>query len=142
MPRNYERKTSRASYSQEDLQAAIEKVRSNELSNYAASQMYGIPKSTLNDRVRNKSGVISQTLGRPPAIPLAFESELASCLRTLEKWGWGLSREEVLEITEEFINKNKLKTLFVDRKPGADWFISFRKRHNLSIKKPQPVEYL
>lgn len=86
--------------------------------------------------------MISQTLGRPPAIPIAFESELASCLRTLEKWGWGLSREEVLEITAEFIKKNELITPFVDGKPGADWFLSFRKRHNLSIKKPQPVEYL
>lgn len=25
--------------------------------------------------------------------------------------------------------------------PGEDWFLLFKKRHNISVKKPQPVEY-
>lgn len=49
MPNKYIRKTSRASYSKEDLKIAIEQVEKNELSNYAASKTYGIPTSTLND---------------------------------------------------------------------------------------------
>lgn len=50
MPRQYERKSLRAtSYSQEDLRSAVERVKTGELSNYAASKLYGIPTSTLND---------------------------------------------------------------------------------------------
>lgn len=71
-----------------------------------------------------------------------MEANLASCVRTLEKWGWGLSKEEGLDMTAEFVRKNNLKTQLKDGKPGHDWFSAFRKRHNLSIKKPQPVEYL
>lgn len=143
MPRNYKRKSLRATtYSQENLQAAVEKVRSHELSNYAASKIYGIPSSTLNDRVLKKTGVASRTLGRPPVIPAEMEARLALCLRTMEKWGWGLSRTEVMMIVAEFIKKNRIKVPFNNNKLSEDWFISFRKRQNLSIKKPQPVEYL
>lgn len=84
MPRNYKRKSLRATtYCQKDLQAAVEKVRSHELSNYAASNIYGIPSSTLNDRVLKKTGVASRTLGRPPVIPAEMEARLALCLRTM-----------------------------------------------------------
>lgn len=142
MPRNYTRITSRASYSKEDLENAIERVKRKEMSNYAASKLYGIPTSTLNDRVKGKTGLCSETLGRPPAIPLEQEAKIASCLQVLEKWGWGLSRDEVLDIVDKYILKNNIKTPFKNGIPGADWFISFRTRNNLSIKKPQPVEYL
>lgn len=55
MPRKYDRKTMRATtYTKEDLRIAVQKVKNGELTNYAASLMYGIPKSTLNDRVLNK----------------------------------------------------------------------------------------
>ncbi|CAG5052763.1 unnamed protein product [Parnassius apollo] len=81
MPKNYSRTSQRAiAYSQKDLETAVEKVRKKELTNYAASKLYGIPASTLSDRVNGKT--------------------------------------------------------------GNDWFLSFRKRHKLSIKKPQPIEYL
>ncbi len=34
-----------------------------------------------------------------------------------------------------------MKTPFKDNMPGEDWFLAFKKRHELSIKKPQSVEY-
>ncbi|CAG4972554.1 unnamed protein product [Parnassius apollo] len=71
-----------------------------------------------------------------------METKLASGLRRMEKWGWGLSKSEVIDIVSEFIKRNKIKTPFINDIPGNDWFLSFRKRHKLSIKKPQPIEYL
>ncbi|CAG5054160.1 unnamed protein product [Parnassius apollo] len=71
MPKNYSRTSQRAiAYSQKDLETAVEKVRKKELTNYAASKLYGIPASTLSDRVNGKTGLKSRTLGRSPAIPL------------------------------------------------------------------------
>lgn len=143
MPRNYIRKTTRAmSYTQEDLEIAEQKIKDKKLTYAAASQEYGIPTSTLSDRVLNKARKISNTLGRATAIPKEHENRLVNSLRVLEKWGWGLSREEVLDITQDFINKNGLNVPFNNGRPGPDWFITFCQRHNLSIKKPQPVEYL
>lgn len=143
MPRKYSRISSRAtSYTKESLQLAMQRINNKELTYAAASKLYGIPTSTLSDRILKKTGIVSDTLGRPTSIPVALEAKLANCLRTLEKWGWGLSREEVLDVTQEFIKRNKIQTPFNDDRPGPDWFLSFRQRHNLSIKKPQPVEYL
>ncbi|XP_063542660.1 tigger transposable element-derived protein 1-like [Cydia strobilella] len=142
MPTTYVRKSQRASYSQQDLNNAIEKVRRKELTNGEASRIYGIPTSTLNDRVRQKTGHLSTSLGRPTIIPAEKEKSLADCLRTIEKWGWGLSRKEILDLVQQFIQRNRLSTPFRNGRPGKDWFIGFRKRHHLSIKKPQSVEYL
>ncbi|CAH2226763.1 jg14191, partial [Pararge aegeria aegeria] len=61
-------------------------------------------------------------------------------LRTLDKWGWGLSKEEVLDLVAAFVQKNNLKTPFKENRPGTKWFVSFRERHKLSVKKPQAVE--
>lgn len=59
----------------------------------------------------------------------------------MEKWGFGLSRKEVLQTVADFVKENHIKTQFKDAKPGEDWFLNFKRRHNLSIKIPQSVEY-
>ncbi|CAH4033332.1 unnamed protein product [Pieris brassicae] len=41
---------------------------------------------------------------------------------------------------KDYVKQNNLKTPFNDGTPGKDWFSSFKKRYNLSIKKPQAVE--
>jgi hypothetical protein len=58
----------------------------------------------------------------------------------MDKWGFGLSRSEVLDQVQVFVNANNLQTQFKNGRPGPDWFINFRKRQRLSIKKPQAVE--
>ena len=59
----------------------------------------------------------------------------------MEKNGFGLTREEVLDIVQCYIVQNKLKTRFKNQRPGEDWFQSFRKRNRLSIKLPQSIEH-
>ena len=62
-------------------------------------------------------------------------------MRVLEKYGNGLSRDEVLDVVQDFVTQNRIITKFKGDRPGPDWFIGFRQRHQLSIKKPQAVEY-
>lgn len=73
---------------------------------------------------------------------LAEENEIVDCLKVMEKNGFGLSREEVLDLVQLYLKQNNTQTRFKDQRPGADWFISFKTRHHLSIKKPQSVEYV
>lgn len=51
MPRNYVRKTTRASYPPEKLLEAVNAVKSGRMSGYQASKHYGIPRATIMNRV-------------------------------------------------------------------------------------------
>lgn len=58
MPRKYYRKSLRATtYTQEDLNAALESIAKGEKSQYAAAKHYRIPVSTLNDRIKGKTRI-------------------------------------------------------------------------------------
>lgn len=142
MVRNYQRKTARATkYTKEDISNALENIQSGRLTLHAAATQYNIPKSTLHDHLKGTHGQKSQSLGKATVIPIHHENILAGGLKTLEKWGFGLCRKEVLLVVSEYVTKNNLKTPFKNNTPGADWFLNFKKRHNLSIKKSQSVEY-
>nr|XP_026483579.1 uncharacterized protein LOC113391735 [Vanessa tameamea] len=139
MPNKYKKKKT-PRYTQDDITNAIQEVNDGKLSMYAAAHKYGIPTTTLYDKI--KATYSTNVVGRPLAIPLEVENRLVDAIKTMEKWGFGLSREEVLNLVAEFVKSNNLHTPFTNNKPGKDWFINFRKRHRLSIKKPQPVEYV
>lgn len=140
MVRNYVRKTTRAKYPREDLEAALLDVKRGVCNASAASRKYSIPLNTLLERIKGRRGSKSTTLGRGTAISIADEKRLVSGLLQMEKYGFGLSRKEVLEIVGQFVRSNNINTPFKDGTPGEDWFLAFSKRNNLSIKKPQSVE--
>lgn len=140
MVRHYVRKSNRSNYSSQKLEEAINDVRSGRKNAYNASKKYGIPLSTLLDRLKGRRGAKSKSLGRSTALSKRDEMRLASGLLTMEKYGFGLSRKEVLELTGQYVQTNKIKNPFRNGVPGEDWFLAFAKRNNLSIKKPQSVE--
>lgn len=142
MVRVYKRRTNRGqAYTKTVLERAIEDINNGLISAYAASKKYNIPQMTLSYHRRGLRGKKSKTMGRSTAIPFEEEEKLAQGLITMEKWGWGLSRRDVLTVVQEYINKNGLRTSFKNGRPGEDWFLAFRRRHKLSIKKPQSVEF-
>lgn len=51
MPRNYVRKTNNGSYPLEKLLEAVKAVKSGKMSGYEAHKHYGIPRSTIINRV-------------------------------------------------------------------------------------------
>jgi len=58
----------------------------------------------------------------------------------MEKWGFGLSKQEVLETIGRYVNGNKIPTPFRGGVPGGDFSICLKRTHKLSLKKPQNVE--
>jgi len=53
----------------------------------------------------------------------------------MEKWGFGLSKKEVLETIGRYVNGNKIPTPFRGGVSNYDFFIRFKRTHNLSLKK-------
>lgn len=142
MVRNYvKKKETGPKYCEDRLNRAIEEVRAGRLTIHKASTLYGIPFSTLYCRIKGTRGVIKKSKGRRKALTDNIENVLATSVKTLAKWGFGLSRKEILELVGQFVSKNDIETPFKDGIPGEDWFLNFKKRHNLSIRKPEPLEY-
>lgn len=141
MVRIYVLKTTKGSgYSQETVQLAVNEVRRGILTTRKASRMYNIPYSTLNCYISGRRKVKSKSGGRPTALSITEEEKLANYLKIMEKWDFGLSRVEVLDCIEKFVVENKLKSPFKNNRPGEDWSLNFKRRHQLSKKKPQSVE--
>lgn len=142
MVRKFVRKSTKATkYSKGNLKEALDCISRGVMTAYAASKQYGIPQSTLSAHKRGIRGKKSSTMGRRTAIPPEDELKLVECITTMEKWGWGLTRREILRIVGDYCKANHLKTPFKNNYPGEDWFLAFSARHNLSIKKPQSVEF-
>ena len=143
MPRNYPRKTERKKYDQDDLEEALEMCRAGEKVATCA-KAYNIPRETLRDRLKGRCGVNGPTKGgggRPPALSVEVQETLAHCLKTLSRSGFALTRDEVLNLVQTYVLRNRIKVPFKNGRPGEDWWLKFKADHSLSIRKPEPLEH-
>lgn len=133
-------------YTSEALARAISDVEDNKKTVIGAAKAYNIPRTTLRHRLNETRSSGNLAVGgagggRNTDLSLEDEKHLADSLKVLEKWGFGLTRSEVLDIVQIYVSKNQLRTRFKICRPGEKWYLGFTKRHKLSLKKPQEVEY-
>lgn len=76
-----------------------------------AAKAYNILQTTLKhylNSTRGNKGIVSSKgnhRGGGYSLPADNERRLVECLKTMEKWGFGLSRQEVLDWLCRFIRK-------------------------------------
>ncbi|KAG5883688.1 hypothetical protein JTB14_007408 [Gonioctena quinquepunctata] len=107
-------------YSDENLTIAIQAVRDGDLSYKKASTLYRIPRSILIARVegwKNRAPAARNTPGRVPDLSTELEAELAYHLETLNRWGFGISRKEVLHFVGAYVKEHNIHTRFKDGIP-------------------------
>lgn len=63
-----------------------------------------------------------KSLGRSTVIPEEIEKQIAKNLHEMEKYGFGLSRTEIMELVGDYVTKNMIKNPFKNGIPGEDWF--------------------
>jgi transposase len=129
MVRVYKRKKEDPSYSLQNLKAAVYDVKVGRMTVFKAAREHNIPYSTIYTHAKGIRGIKSTTKGRPTVLSVDDERKLVLCLKTLEQWGFGLIRKELLEKVGQFVRKNHIDTPFKNGTPGKDWFLSFKKRH-------------
>ena len=141
MPRNYKRKSNRASYTQDDMQNALRDVRQGMPVKHA-SEKYGMSEKTLR---RHRDGKVihpgSVQLGRfHPDIDLEAENELVVHIQKMERALFGLSPADLRGLAFEFSMKLGTNNRFnkETKMASPDWLRGFLKRHpELSIRKPE-----
>lgn len=93
MPHRYLRRTSRASWDEEQITLALNAITAGR-SLRAASRAFSIPRSTLQDRMRSGS-TSGPLLGRHTVFSADAENELADQIVKLSKLFFGITRDEV-----------------------------------------------
>lgn len=148
MPRHYERKTARQSWSEESMAGAIREVLDATMGYMRAAKAYNVPQSTLEDKVRKarKESLSPNTaaikkLGRFTTVFTSDqEKELVNHVLFLEERLFGLTLTDVRILAFDLAEANKITHPFnkEKKKTGKDWLYSFLDRHPcLSLRNPE-----
>ncbi|KAJ8871197.1 hypothetical protein PR048_027503 [Dryococelus australis] len=122
------------------LSEAVEEVKSGRKLVYSPSKHYTIPLLTIIDHVKGRWGVKLKSHGRPTVFSFEEEKKMAANFKSMEKYGFGLSRKEVMLLVVEYVNKNKIATPFNNGIPSKDWLFSFMNRDKLFCKDPSKIK--
>ncbi|CAH1956803.1 unnamed protein product [Acanthoscelides obtectus] len=143
MVRTYKKKSSRGSWSKESMKQAIVAVLSKTMGYRKASQLYGVPQTTLERYVvktRKSEVSLNSTPGNfKPVFSKKEEDELVRYIKEMKKRLFGLTTVVLRKLAYQLAEKNSKAHNFNHDKmmAGVDWLKGFMKRHpDLSIRKP------
>lgn len=115
-------------FSNEQLEKAIDEVKSGKLSIRNASEKFSIPKSTIARKVKQKN---MNDPGHPTALTQKDENIIVEKIIQAGKWGFPFSRLDIQRIVKAHLDKSGFKNpIFKNNLPGYAWCRSFLARHN------------
>lgn len=122
------KKYERFKYSEEDLQNAMESVRSKQLSLNKAALQFKIPKSTLSKKLTGKT-TEERRMGPPPVLTAIEERNLEEWIIGKAKIGFPMHKDDVKDAVCKVMKETGRKNPFIDDRPGDKWVSLFMKRH-------------
>lgn len=138
MPKARERKTNKASWSEEAMRGAIQAVREGSTTIREASRRYSVPFSSLRDRLNR--GYYAPSMGRNAVFSKEQEAEIKEQLLTLSQMFYGLTPLQLRLAAYEYAEVNKIPNSFnkIKKLAGKDWLYGFMARNpELSFRKPE-----
>ena len=126
---------------------ALNAVRTRGVSVKAASERFGIPRSTLRDRLK-EDGPVGETapprLGRAAVMSDEFEKDLSERVIYLSTVFYGVITDKLASVAFEFAERHKVNHPFnrTTRKAGRDWIKGLMRRNpEVTVRKPEPGAY-
>ncbi|XP_060801031.1 uncharacterized protein LOC132901895 [Amyelois transitella] len=139
MPGNYKRTSTRKSWSQEDMDKAIEAVKNNRMGWLLASKHFNVPQATLRRHYHSTP----VNLGRfKPTFNKDMEKALVDRVLEFESRLFGFNTTEIRKLAFEFAEKLGLNHRFDknEKIAGWDWLKGFRERNpNIALRAPEPT---
>jgi len=117
----------RCIYSKEALQAALTGIK-NGLSYTKASYQFGIPKTTLIDKMHKKYNE-NATPGAPTILTAEEEAHIVNWILHLGAAGFPVTKTQLLESVSILVNELKRPNPFKNGMPGRHWYEGFLNRH-------------
>ena len=113
---------------------ACEDVKSKKLSLRQAEEFYGVPKSIIHNRIRNKvSGACRP--GSEKYLSTIEEEELSHFLLGCAAIGYPRTRQQVVTIVQQHIWKKG-----IEKEVTSGWWQQFRERYlHITLRTPSPL---
>ena len=127
-------------WNEKDVDNALNEVQAGLMSVRGAALKYGIPETILRRRKNEIPDFpITSITGRKQELSWEVEGALADCIGILCKHGFSPSIDDILNLVQENLEANNIKTSFVNNRPGRRWLDGFVKRNSLSLKKANMI---
>lgn len=127
-------------YSQEQLSRALNEIKVNGMSKLQASKVFGIPRTTLRDKISEKTSEMIERVGKKCTLGKDIENKLVEWILTNAANGFPVNKEGLIYSVQKIVEKRKIATSFIANKPGRKWFNSFLKRN--PIVRQKHAEYI
>lgn len=136
MPKVKKNKEYENSYSEDDVLRALESIR-NGMSQRNAMKQFGVPRSTLQfrkrDKFRNKT-----SHGPNPVFSPDEESHIEGWISACQRKGFPLRIEAVQDSAKGYLDEHPRQNPLVDNRPGRGWCRAIFKRHeNITLRTPE-----
>ncbi|XP_047740658.1 uncharacterized protein LOC108672321 isoform X2 [Hyalella azteca] len=127
-------------YSAEAMKAAIFAVREGGLARKVAAAIYGVPRTTLVDKLSGKSRE-GKGRGRDPFLTDDEEEAIVTWIKECCRRGLPPHKNDILNTVQRLIKDIPgRKSPFRNDRPGRGWFEGFMRRHqDLSVRIPEGV---
>ena len=130
----------------EDMKEAINAVRGGEMGYLKASKLFFVPKSTLEDYVKQSDKtpeeLVAVPIGRKPVLSPEMENDLVSYCLEMDRRYYGISIADIKRLAYQIALRNGIQHPFSQKTgaAGKKWLKGFFKRHpTLSLRKPQGI---
>lgn len=127
-------------YTEEDLKKALSEVRDNKKSIRQISKEYGIPKTTILDKISGRRPDGVKKPGPEPVLGVDGEKRIIEWLLNISKCGFPVKKQELLDTVQKIIRDGQFKNRFKDDRPGQKWFEKFLARNKeISLKNSEGI---
>lgn len=127
-------------YDENSLKTAVEEVKNGHKLREVCRR-YGVPKSTVLDRIKGRISENCKRMGPDPVLTSEHEDELCNWIVDLAKCGFPLKKSELLLSVQKIVKEENLKTPFKNNRPGESWYAGFLRRHpNIVLKNGEALE--
>jgi len=137
MPKTYHRKTERAKWSPYAMLAAMEDVRQKKLTLHQSSVLHGVPRSTLNYRMKTNTEDFKAAYVRETVIGYKNEDLLVERIIRMQRVGFGLTANDIRRLAYEFaVQNNTPKASLFNAEikiAGWDWYSAFMGVTQISV---------
>ncbi|CAG2188941.1 unnamed protein product [Mytilus edulis] len=126
-------------YGKENLENAIKSIKDGVYSYRRASQVFGVPKTTIIDHVSGRIELNAKP-GRKPVIPIEMENVVARKVVEAANKGFGITKKQLQMKISRLCKLQKIETPFKRGIPGDDWWRGFKSRHpEIALRKPEKL---